>query len=57
MLKGGGGHFFILLKTNTQGAQMQNFIQIPKKKETGFQDVFNLVKLTLPFEKHENVDL
>ena len=32
--------FFILLKTNTNYAHMQNFIQIPQKIKTGVQNVF-----------------
>jgi len=41
--------FFILLKTNTNYAQMQNFIQIPQKIKTGVQNVFKWEKCTLPF--------
>ena len=41
--------YFILLKTNTNYAHMQNFIQIPQKMKTGVQNVFKLVKVTLPF--------
>ena len=44
-------HFFILLKRNTNDAHMQNFIQIPQKMKTGVQNVFKLVKDTLPFKR------
>ena len=41
--------YFILLKTNTNYAHMQNFIQIPQKMKTGVQNVIKSVKDTLPF--------
>ena len=42
--------FFVLLKRNTNDANIQNFIQIPQKMKTGVQNVFKLVKDTLPFK-------
>ena len=42
--------FFVLLKRNTNDANIQNFIQIPQKMKTGGQNVFKLVKDTLPFK-------
>ena len=42
--------FFILLKTNTNYAHMQSFIQIPQKMKTGVQNVFKWDNSTLPFE-------
>ena len=42
-------YFFILLKTNTNDAHMQNFIQIPHKMKTGVQNVFKWEKCTLRF--------
>ena len=42
--------FFILLKTNTNDADMQNIIQIPQKMKTGVQNVFKWEKCTLPFK-------
>ena len=48
--------FFILLKTNTNDAHMQNIIQIPPKMKTGVQNVFKWEKCTLPFsnKKQQN---
>ena len=43
--------FFILLKTNTNDAHMQNFIQIPEKMKTGVQNVLKWVKCTIPLEQ------
>ena len=37
-------------KRNTNDTHMQNFIQIPQKIKTGVQNVFKLVKDTLPFK-------
>ena len=42
------GKKYFLLKTNTNDAYMQNLIQIPQKMKTGVQNVFKLVKVTLP---------
>ena len=43
------GKKYFLLKTNTNDAyNMQNFFQIPQKMKTGVQNVFKLVKVTLP---------
>jgi len=44
--------FFNLLKTDTNFAHMQNFIQIPQKMKTGVQNVFKWEQCTLPFEKY-----
>ena len=41
--------YFLLLKTITNYAHMQNFIQIPQKMKTGVQNVIKSVKDTLPF--------
>ena len=41
--------FFILLKSNTKYAHMQNFIQIPQKMKTEVQNVFKWENSTLPF--------
>ena len=47
--------FFILLKTNTNYAHMQNFFQIPQKMKTGVQNVTKSVKDTLPFWPETNI--